>query len=629
VKKQERITVVIGNPPYKEKAEGRGGWIEAGTPGREAPMERWRPPADWGIGAHAKHLKNLYVYFWRWATWKVFGSGLTVSTGLPEKDEEGIVCFITVAGFLNGPGFEKMRDDLRRTCSEIWVIDCSPEGQLPPVPTRIFEAVKQPVCIVLGARKSSKAVGKPAEVKFRVLAKGPRKAKFMELQSCSLHDAKWENCSTEWRAPFLPAATGLWAQFPRLEEIFIYDGSGVMPGRTWIIAPDKESLEQRWKRLIGETNSERKETLFHPHEGGDKNVGKVSKSGLAGHEYRPEAVEKDKGNVVAPTRYSLRSFDRQWIIPDSRLINRPNPTLWNAYSTRQIFLTVLDRTSPKSGPAITFTSQIPDLDHYSGRGGRICPLWRDAAAKEPNVRPELLKLLAKTHAGVTAEDVFAYIAAVAAHPNFTARFKDDLIQPGLRLPLTGDAKLFAEAVALGREVIWLHTYGERFFDKDAGRPKGPPRMKQNAPTMPAAGDIPSAPEPLPDEMSYDAMKHRLNVGKGYVDHVTQAMRDYEVSAKNVLRQWFNNRKRDRTKPIMNDKRPPSPLDKIQPEHWLPEYTTDLLDLLNVLGRLIVLEPKQADLLARICDGPLIHAEDIHDLLAQSAPVDKPAKLKKK
>ena len=129
VKKEQPITVVIGNPPYKEKAEGRGGWIEAGTGGKlTAPLDRWKPPPEWGVGAHAKHLKNLYVYFWRWATWKVFGSGHYAATGFPDKDEEGIVCFITVAGFLNGPGFEKMRDDLRRTCSEIWVIDCSPEG---------------------------------------------------------------------------------------------------------------------------------------------------------------------------------------------------------------------------------------------------------------------------------------------------------------------------------------------------------------------------------------------------------------------------------------------------------------------------------------------------------------------
>ena len=38
VKKSQPITVVIGNPPYKEKAEGRGGWIESGTKGREAPL---------------------------------------------------------------------------------------------------------------------------------------------------------------------------------------------------------------------------------------------------------------------------------------------------------------------------------------------------------------------------------------------------------------------------------------------------------------------------------------------------------------------------------------------------------------------------------------------------------------
>jgi hypothetical protein len=44
IKKTKPITVVIGNPPYKEKADGMGGWIEAGTKGREAPLDRWRPP---------------------------------------------------------------------------------------------------------------------------------------------------------------------------------------------------------------------------------------------------------------------------------------------------------------------------------------------------------------------------------------------------------------------------------------------------------------------------------------------------------------------------------------------------------------------------------------------------------
>jgi len=40
IKKEEQITVVIGNPPYKEKAKGRGGWIEKGSGGKlVAPLD--------------------------------------------------------------------------------------------------------------------------------------------------------------------------------------------------------------------------------------------------------------------------------------------------------------------------------------------------------------------------------------------------------------------------------------------------------------------------------------------------------------------------------------------------------------------------------------------------------------
>ncbi len=57
--------------------------------------------------------------------------------------------------------------------------------------------------------------------------------------------------------------------------------------------------------------------------------------------------------------------------------------------------------------------------------------------------------------------------------------------------------------------------------------------------------------------------------------------------------------------MIGDRRPPSPLEKIQPDGWLAEYTEDLLNLLHVLGRLIALEPRQADLLDRIVAGPLV------------------------
>ncbi len=44
-------------------------------------------------------------------------------------------------------------------------------------------------------------------------------------------------------------------------------------------------------------------------------------------------------------------------------------------------------------------------------------------------------------------------------------------------------------------------------------------------------------EQMPDTLSYDAGKHRLLVGNGFIDNVTPAMGVYEVSRKQVLMQW--------------------------------------------------------------------------------------------
>jgi len=620
IKRDEPITVVIGNPPYKEKAKGRGGWVEGENAAAEksAPLADWMPPRAWGVGAHSKHLRNLYIYFWRWATWKTYDHGPGSKTG--------IVCFITVAGFLSGPGFQKMRDYLRRTCDDIWVIDCSPEGHQPEVNTRIFQGVQQPVCIVLASRSAKSKAETPAKVRFQSLPPGHRTEKFAALGQLTLNSKAWVDCPVEWRAPFLPASTGAWATFPALEDFFIYNGSGVMPGRTWIIAPDADSLQRRWQKLI-HAPADEKETLFHPHllkKGlGDRHTKRVVAIALVGFEPRATPIVDERGACPPPVRYGFRSFDRQWIIPDNRVINRPNPELWAVRSEQQIFLTALSRTSPSSGPALTITGYVPDLDHYKGSfGGRAFPLWRDAKASDPNVPPRLLTHLTQKYGvEVSAEDVVAYLAATAAHPAFTARFQDDLSTPGLRIPLTAERKTFAEAVGLGRTIIWLHTFGERMTDPARGRPAQPPRLPAaRRPNIPKDGAIPQDPAAMPDTINYDANKKRLLVGTGYVENVEPGVWHYEGSGKQVLLQWFSYRKKNRERPIIGDRRPPSPLSNIQPDHWLAEYTTELINVLNVLGWLVDLEPAQATLLERICSGPMFSANELRAAGAFEIPV---------
>jgi hypothetical protein len=608
IKREEPITVVVGNPPYRERAKGLGGWVEG--QGRDAelsaPLGAWIPPADWGVSAHAKHLRNLYIYFWRWATWKVFDQS--------PASRSGVVCFITVAGFLNGPGFQRMRDYLRRTCDEVWVIDCSPEGHQPAVNTRIFEAVQQPVCIVLASRGAGLDRETPARVRFRALPAGSREEKFEALLGITLECDGWADCPSDWRAPFLPASTGSWSAYAELEQLFVYNGSGVMPGRTWVIAPDKESLERRWQRLVT-ARPEEKEDLFHPHlvrgKPRDRHVARVLSSSLPGFPARPGAIAAEDGGCLPPVPYAFRSFDRQWIIPDNRVINQPNPELWELRSDRQVYLTVLSRISPTSGPAVTVAAVVPDLDHYKGRGGRVIPMWRDRAAATPNVRAGLLAALTQRYGSpVGAEDVFAYIVSIAAHPAFTARFAKDLTTPGLRVPFTAEDQTFRKAVEIGRRVVWLQTFGERMADPAAGRPLQPPRLpEERRPRIPHDGAIPAESALMPDSIDYDAVLHRLLIGTGFIDNVPPEVWRYNVSGKQVLRQWFSYRKANRERPIIGERRRPSPLGDIQPDHWLPEYTTELINVLNVLGLLIELESKQAQLLEEICTGPTITAEE--------------------
>jgi hypothetical protein len=630
IKRSEPITVVIGNPPYKEKARGKGGWIESGSANTNAPLNRWMPPAEWGVSTHSKHLRNLYVYFWRWATWKVFGDTATAPQAAVGR--RGIVCFITVAGFLNGPGFQKMRDDLWHTADEIWVVDCSPEGHQPGVNTRVFQAVQQPVCIVLVACMANGSSAEPARVRFRSLPSGPREEKFAALSALELDSDGWADCLTDWRAPFLPAATGGWATYIAVDDFFVYNGSGVQPGRTWVIAPDQWSLASRWQALVSETNVTKQNRLFHVdiYKGSfrDRYPTKLIREGLTGHEHRLIPVADDKGPPIKPVRYGFRSFNRQWIIPDNRLINRPNPALWPLHSDKQIYLTALTRHAPSSGPALTFTSLIPDYDHYQGSfGGRVFPLWADDRATKSNVQPSLLDKLGEAYGTpISAEDVMAYIAAVAAHPAYVRRFAAHLVQPGLRIPLTADSALFREAADFGREIIWLHTFGERFVSPKYGRPAGAPRLPSGErPQIPEGGSIPSAADAMPDTISYDAAARRLNVGSGYIDNVSPEVWAYEVSGKQVLTQWFSYRQRDRSRPMIGNRRPPSPLSDIQPEGWLAEYTTDLLNVLNVLGRLVKLEPKQADLLKRICAGTTISHADLQTATTKTHTVKQPRK----
>ncbi len=172
-------------------------------------------------------------------------------------------------------------------------------------------------------------------------------------------------------------------------------------------------------------------------------------------------------------------------------------------------------------------------------------------------------------------------------------------------------------------MIWLHTFGERMADAADGRPAQPPRLPATwRPTIPKDGAIPREPAMMPDTINYDAINKRLMIGAGYVENVEPEVWSYEVSGKQVLLHWFSYRKANRERPIIGDRRPPSPLGDIQPDHWLAEYTTELINLLNVIGLLVEIEPQQVGLLEKICSGPTLSVKVLDEAGAFDIPANK-------
>ena len=68
-------------------------------------------------------------------------------------------------------------------------------------------------------------------------------------------------------------------------------------------------------------------------------------------------------------RYAYRSFDRQWVIADGRLMSITAFQSSGVYSEQQIFLTSLFSQPLGTGPALTACAEIPDLDHFRGSYG--------------------------------------------------------------------------------------------------------------------------------------------------------------------------------------------------------------------------------------------------------------------
>ena len=405
-----------------------------------------------------------------------------------------------------------------------------------------------------------------------------------------------ERVSGEGLDRLVPLSAHEYHDWPEVTGLFPWSHSGCQLKRTWPIAESKSVLQRRWRTLLSSVPRRRNELMRatdsrnavatpQPIAGGGRRLRSLNAIGRDGS---PEGIE----------RYGYRSFDRQWIIADNRLADRSRPDLWRVRGRSQVFLTTLTSTKLGWGPVLTVSPYVPDLHHFRGSYGakNVMPLYRGPAGETGNITEGILTVLGDVFdTTVTVEDLMAYVYGLGGTAAFSDRFGDQLAELAgpVRIPITVDTALLDEAVTLGRDLLWWHTWGERFAPKSNVKlPAG--RASEVAPVTAMPQDLKNC--------RYDPDTERLTVGTGIFAPVSQEVWDFEVSGLRVLPSWLGYRMKNRKG------KKSSELDDIRPTRWT--QTKELLLLLSILEHTVEVTPQAADLLDRIVDGPLIPAADL-------------------
>ena len=300
-----------------------------------------------------------------------------------------------------------------------------------------------------------------------------------------------------------------------------------------------------------------------------------------------------------------RSFDRQYIIADSRLLHMPSPSLWAARSSEQVFLVEMHAHYPKKGPGLTFSSLIPDKDSFKGsEGGRALPMLHPDG--QPNVAPGLLSALSR-HFGreITVQELTAYIAGISGHPGYVEAFDEELHYNSNRVPLTADIELWDKAVEIGQFIIWLHTFGDRGNAPNNAQDLFNVESELPLPTYDTAVGV-----GMPEDVTYDEKTQTIYLGKGSWSNVSPAVWNYTVGGNSTIKSWVGYR---RKKP---KGRKSSPLDDIITTSWPTQWSRQFHELLVTLTHLVQLEAEQKELLEQIIAGEQLTKDELSFLGVQ-------------
>lgn len=511
VKREERILVVLGNPPYDGYASMAMD-EERMLSDAYRKSERADIPKPQGQG-----LNDLYVRFFRIAERQIV-----------ERTGRGLVCFITNNVWLDGLSHPVMRERMLDVFDRVWIDNLNgdkcrtgkttPEGDPDP---SIFstpfnrEGIQPGTAVALLARTERHA--DTQTVAYREFW-GKDKLKMLDalandgtLAGLGMETPTYATLTPEpaLGLPFIPRRMAeAYLDWPLLPDLFPQSFPGVTTScDESVVDMDLEALQERVEQYFDPSMSDEQIKSIAPR------MMRETKR------FDPFQTRKTlvKRGVYKDGffRYCYRPFDVRWLYwePQTKLLDEkrteylPQVTL----GTIAISIARKARRGWDPPPVVTgfgdYVLSDPSTNYFP------LHLAPDLGAGGGAVRPNLSKLAAGYLEDLngTPEDLFYHALAVLHAPEYRESNAGALRQDWPRVPQPQSAKLLQASAALGREVATL-------LDVETpanGVTSGMIRPELRAVAVPSRADG--------KQLDESAGDFAVTVRWGYLGHVGQVM----------------------------------------------------------------------------------------------------------
>ena len=447
VKKQTKVLVVLGNPPYNGFA---GLAVDEERQLSDAYRTTKRAPAPRGQG-----LNDLYIRFYRMAERQIV-----------EQTGRGVVCYISNYSWLDGLSFTGMRERYLDLFDHIWIDSLNgdkyrtgkltPDGKPDPsVFSTEFnrEGIQVGTAVALLTRTSEHE--QTPHIHFRNLWGKDKLTQLEETDFGALQEVYEEvEPVVDVGFPFMPTdAAKDYYNWSLLTEIFPMSFPGVKTSRDDFLVDDNE--EELRKRM---------EMYFNPNVN-DEEMKRVAPSALtstSSFDARTSRRELQKRGFLPQNlvRYFYRPFDTRWLYWEAKtkLLDRERAEYFEQLSDSNLFLFTTGRTRKIIVEPAISTSLLSDLNAMDS-GARGFPLYlkdSDGMMFE-EVRPNLTEKALSYLTSTSSDEKALFYHCLAISHSFTYRTEnaDALRHDWPRIPLPKSQERLLASVKLGREVAGL------------------------------------------------------------------------------------------------------------------------------------------------------------------------------